>query len=94
MKEAGTFKCGHTNEVPPNMGRGQARAKRVAVYFNRLCPSCIVNHLFKIASDLTAFAYDENGHMVKKADGKWLTRRYTLEEQEAYVAEKSLKLQY
>jgi hypothetical protein len=36
-----TFNCGHSQENDPAyMGRGQARLRRLAAYFNRPCLAC------------------------------------------------------
>jgi len=32
--------CGHVGNVPPNMGRGQARVRRLDEFFNRCCLQC------------------------------------------------------
>lgn len=36
------FICGHQADIPANMGRGEARAKRVSAYFSRKCFACRV----------------------------------------------------
>ena len=35
-----SFICGHEEGESRNMGRGQARVKRIATYFNRRCIAC------------------------------------------------------
>lgn len=34
------FTCGHEQEDPKNMGRGQSRATRLSKYFDRKCLTC------------------------------------------------------
>jgi hypothetical protein len=48
-----TFTCGHDANEPRNMGRGQARIKRLAEYFNRPCLSCASARLIDRMSELT-----------------------------------------
>lgn len=48
-----TFTCGHMlSGAPRNMGRGAARVKRLAVYFNRPCQVCLAA---SIRSDMLSY---------------------------------------
>jgi len=40
MTETRNYSCGHAGPVPPNMGRGQAREKRLEQWFSRPCLEC------------------------------------------------------
>jgi len=35
-------RCGHQAVLPPYMGRGAARQRRIAAYLERVCPRCAV----------------------------------------------------
>jgi hypothetical protein len=48
-----TFTCGHTAEVPADMGRGEARKVRVAKYFDRPCCDCAVTRATSYRLTLT-----------------------------------------
>ena len=47
------FNCSHESEEPRNMGRGAARERRLAVYFDRLCRSCAIARITASVNSLT-----------------------------------------
>ena len=58
-QETQTFRCGHTAQVPPEFfGRGAARVRRLAAYFDRRCYACAVDHIQAEAGKFT----DRNGN--------------------------------
>lgn len=61
-----TFTCGHGSDEPRFMGRGQARQRRLAEYFNRPCVVCAEVHLRTELSKLT----DMQGNLRPATDEK------------------------
>jgi hypothetical protein len=47
------MKCGHEMPVPGNMGRGNARIKRLANYADRHCLYCALMSEAKLQNELT-----------------------------------------
>lgn len=89
------FSCGHLGPIPRNMGRGKARQKLLVEYFDRLCPGCLIERLFVQAANLHKLVLDPlTGKAMKKDNGKLVSRPYSQEEIETYVAERSLRLRY
>lgn len=67
--------CGHSEPVPPFMGRGQARQKRIAQFASFKCDACHNAELVTFAARLTRLNGDH----------------YTPAEQAAYVAKHARK---
>jgi len=73
MDELLIFTCGHSQEqAPPFMGRGKARLKRIAEYFNRSCLVCAEKHLLSHLASLT----DSKGN-ARPADPSRVAERLT-----------------
>ena len=47
------YSCGHEGEIPRNMGRGQARQRRLAAHFGRPCYKCRVQIAIDTHNTLT-----------------------------------------
>jgi hypothetical protein len=45
--------CGHESDEPRNMGKGAARAKRLAEYFDRPCRDCAIARINASVNSLT-----------------------------------------
>lgn len=63
MKEQHAYKCGHRREVPEGMGRGAARQKRIAEYFDRPCFSCWCDGREIYIAALSEVYRDEEGKL-------------------------------
>jgi hypothetical protein len=70
------FACGHSGDIPADMGRGESRKRRLATYFARRCPVCAEEHLRNHAAQLTL------------VDGTL----YTPEQQSQFVAKRLARL--
>ena len=78
-----TYACGHIGEIPPFMGRGEARQVRLKEYFSKPCLECRKVAAKKQAEKLCVLlpGFDNNG--------KRNFRKYNAEEIAAYVAKVS-----
>jgi hypothetical protein len=73
-----TFKCGHESEEPRHAGRGQARVKRLAIYFDRPCLSCALafseKHI-RVLTDMQGQPHTEYYYTVKVRERAETIRR-------------------
>lgn len=66
------FCCGHSGSIPPRMGRGAARQRRLSDYFAHRCPDCQRAYYASYAAKLT---WADGSAMSVDSQTRWVARR-------------------